>query len=126
MEKLVSSLDEYNAIFPHQLMTMELNEVKEQEEVISGEIYSLSERLREIKVEIELLDVQMACVLDQRDRAFERIRNLRLQRDKRVRFLPLPYVQLFFFLYQLDLKDLVLIECVSFCRMLPFSRIVLS
>ncbi|KAL1188442.1 Proton pump-interactor 4 [Cardamine amara subsp. amara] len=78
MKSLISSFDEYNAIFPHQLMTMEINEVKEQED-----IYNLSERLSEIKMETELLDVQMACVLDQRDRAFERIRNLRIQRDKR-------------------------------------------
>lgn len=39
-------------------------------------------RLSEVKMEMELLDAQMGCVLDQRDRAFERIKLLRIQRDK--------------------------------------------
>ncbi|CAH8325801.1 unnamed protein product [Eruca vesicaria subsp. sativa] len=46
------------------------------------EVNSLSERLNEIKMEMELLEAQMGCVLDQRDRAFERIKFLRIQRDK--------------------------------------------
>ncbi|XP_010500943.1 PREDICTED: proton pump-interactor 4-like isoform X2 [Camelina sativa] len=81
VEILVSSLDEYNnAIFPyHQSVTLEMNK---DQEVVTGKIYSLSERLSEIKMEIELLDVQMACVLDQRDKAVERIKMLRIQRDK--------------------------------------------
>ena len=41
-------------------------------------------RLSEVKMEMELLDAQMGCVLDQRDRAFERIKLLRIQRDKGV------------------------------------------
>ncbi|XP_010462171.1 PREDICTED: proton pump-interactor 4-like [Camelina sativa] len=80
VENLVSSLDEYNAIFPcHQSVTLEMNK---DQEVVTGEIYSLSERLSEIKMEIELLNVQMASVLDQRDKAVERIKMLRIQRDK--------------------------------------------
>ncbi|XP_020867151.1 proton pump-interactor 4 isoform X1 [Arabidopsis lyrata subsp. lyrata] len=69
MENLISSLYEYNAVGKDQ-------------EVVTKRIYSLSERLSEIKMEIELLDVQMACVLDQRDKAVERIKFLRIQRDK--------------------------------------------
>lgn len=42
----------------------------------------MSERLSEVEMEMELLDAQMGCVLDQRDRAFERIKLLRVQRDK--------------------------------------------
>lgn len=42
----------------------------------------MSERLSEVEMEMELLDAQMGCVLDQRDRAFERIKLLRIQRDK--------------------------------------------
>lgn len=97
MENLISSLDEYNAVFPHQSMTMEMNEVKKDQEVVTGKIYSLSERLSEIKMEIELLDVQMACVLDQRDKAVERIKILRMQRDKGVRFPPLLVFKSFSF-----------------------------
>ncbi|KAH0920661.1 hypothetical protein HID58_020679 [Brassica napus] len=44
----------------------------------------MSERLSEVEMEMELLDAQMGCVLDQRDRAFERIKLLRVQRDKGV------------------------------------------
>ncbi|KAG7600414.1 hypothetical protein ISN44_As06g045220 [Arabidopsis suecica] len=69
MENLILSLDEYNGVGKDQ-------------EVVTGRIYSLSERLSEIKMDIELLDVQMACVLDQRDKAVERIKFLRIQRDK--------------------------------------------
>ncbi|KAG2304705.1 hypothetical protein Bca4012_063757 [Brassica carinata] len=46
------------------------------------ETKSLSERLSEVKMEMELLDAQMGRVLDQRDRAVERIKFLRIQRDK--------------------------------------------
>lgn len=96
MENLISSLYEYNAVGKDQ-------------EVVTKRIYSLSERLSEIKMEIELLDVQMACVLDQRDKAVERIKFLRIQRDKGVRFLPpLLLCQVCFFLHQLVLKDLFL------------------
>ncbi|KAJ0242311.1 Proton pump-interactor 4 [Hirschfeldia incana] len=48
----------------------------------SQEINSLSERLSEVKMEMELLNAQMACVLDHRDRAVDRIKLLRVQRDK--------------------------------------------
>jgi len=64
------------------LMSMKINEVEKEQEVVRGRIYRLGERLSEIKMEIELLDVQMACVLNQRDKAVERIKFLRMQRDK--------------------------------------------
>lgn len=48
------------------------------------ETNSLSERLNEVKMEMELLDAQMGCVLGQRDKAVERIKFLRIQRDKGV------------------------------------------
>jgi len=67
-------------------MSMKINEVEKEQEVVRGRIYRLGERLSEIKMEIELLDVQMACVLNQRDKAVERIKFLRMQRDKGVRF----------------------------------------
>ncbi|KAF8052386.1 hypothetical protein N665_1564s0008 [Sinapis alba] len=60
---LMSSLDGYNVM-------------KDQE------TNSLSERLNEVKMEMELLDAQMGCVLGQRDKAVERIKFLRIQRDK--------------------------------------------
>ncbi|CAH2036544.1 unnamed protein product [Thlaspi arvense] len=83
MEKLISPFDAYNSTCPpHQFMDMEVDEIKKEQEVVTGEIYSLSERLSENKMEIELLDVKMACVLDQRDKAFDRIKFLRIQRDK--------------------------------------------
>ncbi|ESQ30113.1 hypothetical protein EUTSA_v100115361mg, partial [Eutrema salsugineum] len=63
-------------------MDIEINEVKKEQEEVTGNNYSLSERLSEINMEMELLDAQMACVLDQRDKAFERIKLLRIHRDK--------------------------------------------
>lgn len=46
------------------------------------EVNSLSERLSEVRMEMELLDAQLGRVIDQRDRAFQRIKFLRIQRDK--------------------------------------------
>uniref|UniRef100_A0A1J3JXV5 Proton pump-interactor 4 n=1 Tax=Noccaea caerulescens TaxID=107243 RepID=A0A1J3JXV5_NOCCA len=71
MEDLISSVDEYSEMCPHQSMSMEINDIMKEQE-----------RLEEIKMEIESLDAQLGCVLDQRDKAFERIKLLRIQRDK--------------------------------------------
>lgn len=46
------------------------------------EVNSLRERLSEVNMEMELLDAQLGRVIDQRDRAFQRIKFLRIQRDK--------------------------------------------
>ncbi|EOA40348.1 hypothetical protein CARUB_v10009075mg [Capsella rubella] len=81
VKTLISSLDGYNAIFHYQ-SALEMDQVNKDQEVVTGKIYRLSERLSEIKMEIELLDIQMASVLDQRDKAVERIKILRIQRDK--------------------------------------------
>lgn len=48
------------------------------------EVNSLRERLSEVNMEMELLDAQLGRVIDQRDRAFQRIKFLRIQRDKGV------------------------------------------
>lgn len=124
MENLISSLDEFDAMFSHESMDME---IKKDQEVVTEKIKSLSERLSEIKMEIELLDAQMGCVLDQRDKAFERIKILRIQRDKGVRFLPLSSsVKSFCFSINWILKMFSLSGVFCFCRMPPFSRVVLS
>lgn len=83
----------------------------------------MSERLSEVEMEMELLDAQMGCVLDQRDRAFERIKLLRIQRDKGVCVSFMSKACwcvlkiLFFFLKS---------SVFCFCRMLRFFRAVLS
>ncbi|VVB00370.1 unnamed protein product [Arabis nemorensis] len=69
----LSLIDEYNAMFCNQ---------SNEQEVVKEKIKSLSERLSEITMEIELLDAQLSCVLDRRDKAFEKIKILRIQRDK--------------------------------------------
>lgn len=103
----MSLIDEYNAMFCNQ----------SNEDVVTKKIKSLSERLSEISMEIELLDAQLSCVLDQRDKAFERIKVLRIQRDKGVRFPP------FVSLSNGVLEGLFLIGCVCFvfveCRVFP-------
>ncbi|CAA7013806.1 unnamed protein product [Microthlaspi erraticum] len=68
---LVAPMEDFDEYSPHQSMSMEINDIMKEQE-----------RLKEIKMEIELLDAQMVCVLDQRDKAFETIMFLRIQRDK--------------------------------------------
>ncbi|KFK26219.1 hypothetical protein AALP_AA8G218000 [Arabis alpina] len=70
---LVSSFDEYNAM---------VYNVEKDQEVVKEEIKNLSGRVSEISMEIEFLDARLSCVLDQRDKAFEKIKFLRMKRDK--------------------------------------------
>ncbi|CAN8288154.1 unnamed protein product [Cochlearia groenlandica] len=76
----MENFEGYNSISTNKYIDMEVE--TEQEVVIEEVNRTSSERFKEIKTEIELLDARMSRVLDQRDRAFERIKFLRIQRDK--------------------------------------------
>nr|VDC81856.1 unnamed protein product [Brassica rapa] len=64
------------------LMAVEMNEVKKELEAITWNINCLSDKLRQIQNKIMMLDVEMAHILELRDRSYERIKMLRIQRDK--------------------------------------------
>ncbi|KAJ4897999.1 Proton pump-interactor 2 [Raphanus sativus] len=64
------------------LMAVELNEVKKELEATTWNINRLSEKLGQIQNKMMMLDVEMAHVLELRDRSYERIKMLRIQRDK--------------------------------------------
>ncbi|KAF8100303.1 hypothetical protein N665_0227s0035 [Sinapis alba] len=64
------------------LMSVELNEVKKELEAITWNINRLSEKLGQIQNKIMMLDVEMAHILELRDKSYERIKMLRIQRDK--------------------------------------------
>lgn len=65
-------------------MAVELNEVKKELEATTWNINRLSEKLGQIQNKMMMLDVEMAHVLELRDRSYERIKMLRIQRDKGV------------------------------------------
>ncbi|KAJ0249270.1 Proton pump-interactor 2 [Hirschfeldia incana] len=64
------------------LMAVEMNEVKKELEAITWNINRLSEKLGQIQNKMMMLDVEMAHVLELRDKSYERIKMLRMQRDK--------------------------------------------
>ncbi|KAL0676251.1 hypothetical protein Bca4012_004232 [Brassica carinata] len=64
------------------LMAVEMNEVKKELEAITWNINCSSDKLRQIQNKIMMLDVEMAHILELRDRSYERIKMLRIQRDK--------------------------------------------
>ncbi|XP_010535085.1 PREDICTED: proton pump-interactor 2 isoform X2 [Tarenaya hassleriana] len=64
-------------------MAMNMDEVKKDQQAVTAKINRLSEKLQRIKMETESLDAELAGVLDKRDKAFERIKMLRRQRDLR-------------------------------------------
>ncbi|CAN6810772.1 unnamed protein product [Brassica oleracea] len=64
------------------LMAVEMNEVKKELEAITWNINCLSDKLRQIQNKIMMLDVEMAHILELRDISYERIKMLRIQRDK--------------------------------------------
>lgn len=68
-------------------MAVEMNEVKKELEAITWNINCLSDKLRQIQNKIMMLDVEMAHILELRDRSYERIKMLRIQRDKGVKIL---------------------------------------
>lgn len=68
-------------------MAVEMNEVKKELEAITWNINFLSDKLRQIQNKIMMLDVEMAHILELRDRSYERIKMLRIQRDKGVKIL---------------------------------------
>ncbi|CAH8358236.1 unnamed protein product [Eruca vesicaria subsp. sativa] len=64
------------------LMAVEMNEVKKELEAITWNINCLSDKLGQIQNKIWGLDLEMAHILELRDKAYERIKMLRIQRDK--------------------------------------------
>ncbi|KAL0717241.1 hypothetical protein Bca4012_066563 [Brassica carinata] len=64
------------------VMAEEMNEVKKELEAITWNINGLTEKLGQIQNKIMMLDAEMARVLELRDKSYERIKTLRMQRDK--------------------------------------------
>lgn len=68
-------------------MAVELNEVKKELEAITWKINHLTDKMGKSQNNIRVFDVEMARILDKRDKSFVRIKMLRIQRDKGVRYL---------------------------------------
>lgn len=69
-----------------QLMAVEMNEVKKELEAIAWNIQQLSDKIGQIQNKVMVLDAEMSYILEQRDKSYEKIKMLRIQRDKGVRF----------------------------------------
>ncbi|KAG7548195.1 hypothetical protein ISN44_As12g033980 [Arabidopsis suecica] len=63
-------------------MAVELNEVKNELDAITWKINYLNDKMGKSQNKIRGLDVEMANILEKRDRSYERIKMLRIQRDK--------------------------------------------
>ncbi|EFH46739.1 hypothetical protein ARALYDRAFT_493672 [Arabidopsis lyrata subsp. lyrata] len=63
-------------------MVVELNEVKNEVDAITWKINHLNDKMGKSQNNIRGLDVEMAHILEKRDRSYERIKMLRIQRDK--------------------------------------------
>lgn len=74
---------------PHQSMAVELSEVKKELDAITWNMNHLTAKMGMIQNKIRVLDVEMAHILEKRDKSYERIKMLRRQRDKGVRSLSL-------------------------------------
>ncbi|CAH8293737.1 unnamed protein product [Eruca vesicaria subsp. sativa] len=65
------------------LMAVEMNEVKKELEAITWNIQELSDKMGQAQYKIMVLDAEMAYILEQRDKPYEKIKMLRIQRDQR-------------------------------------------
>uniref|UniRef100_A0A1J3DHL7 Proton pump-interactor 2 n=1 Tax=Noccaea caerulescens TaxID=107243 RepID=A0A1J3DHL7_NOCCA len=63
-------------------MAVELNEARKEFDAIAWNINLLSDKMGKIQNKIKVLDVEMARILDKRDRSYERIKMLRIRRDR--------------------------------------------
>ncbi|CAD5323140.1 unnamed protein product [Arabidopsis thaliana] len=63
-------------------MAVELNEVKKELDAITWKINHLSDKVGKSQNNLRVLDVKKAHILEERDRSYERIKMLRIQRDK--------------------------------------------
>jgi len=72
-------------------MAVELNEVKKELDAITWKINHLSDKVGKSQNNLRVLDVKKAHILEERDRSYERIKMLRIQRDKGVRYLSFCY-----------------------------------
>ncbi|XP_023632713.1 proton pump-interactor 2-like [Capsella rubella] len=64
------------------LLALELNEVKEELDAITWYIRDLEDQLGKSQSTMRYLDGEMTLILEKRDKSYERIKMLRLQRDK--------------------------------------------
>ncbi|CAN8269308.1 unnamed protein product [Cochlearia groenlandica] len=70
------------SIYRLKSMAVELNEVKKEIDGITWKISHLSDKMGKIQNKIKVLDAEMAYIHEKRDKSYERIKMLRLQRDK--------------------------------------------
>lgn len=64
------------------LLAVEMNEVKKEAEAITRNIQQLNDKIGKIQNKIMVLDAEMGYILEQRDKSFDKIKMLRIQRDK--------------------------------------------
>lgn len=74
-------------LLSHQLLAVEMNEVKKEAEAITRNIQQLNDKIGKIQNKIMVLDAEMGYILEQRDKSFDKIKMLRIQRDKGVKIL---------------------------------------
>ncbi|KAL1202478.1 Proton pump-interactor 2 [Cardamine amara subsp. amara] len=63
-------------------MAVELNEIKKEVDAITWKISHLNDQAEKSKNKIKDLEVEMAYIIEKRDRSYGRIKMLRIQRDK--------------------------------------------
>ncbi|KAG2309807.1 hypothetical protein Bca4012_085091 [Brassica carinata] len=63
------------------LMAVEMNEVKKELEAITWNIQQLSDKMGQIQNKMMVLDAEMEYILEQRDKSYDKIKMLRIQRD---------------------------------------------
>ncbi|CAN7106921.1 unnamed protein product [Brassica rapa subsp. narinosa] len=64
------------------LMAVEMNEVKKELEAIAWNIQQLSDKVGQTQNKVMVLEAEMSYILEQRDKSYERIKMLRIERDK--------------------------------------------
>ncbi|KAJ0264129.1 hypothetical protein HA466_0025360 [Hirschfeldia incana] len=64
------------------LMAVEMNEVKKELEANARNIQQLSDNIGQIQNKIMVLDAEMSYIIEQRDKSYDKIKMLRMQRDK--------------------------------------------
>ncbi|KAH0880751.1 hypothetical protein HID58_068145 [Brassica napus] len=64
------------------LMAVEMNELKKELEAIAWNNQQLSDKIGQIQNKVMVLDAEMSYILEQRDKSYEKIKMLRIQRDK--------------------------------------------
>ena len=68
-------------------MAVEMNEVKKELEAIAWNIQQLSDKIGQTQNKVMVLEAEMSYILEQRDKSYERIKMLRIERDKGVKVL---------------------------------------